>query len=32
MRFLGAKVVLTPASEKGSGMLAKARELDEKHG
>ena len=24
MRFLGAKVVLTPASEKGSGMLAKA--------
>ena len=25
MRFLGAKVVLTPAAEKGSGMLAKAR-------
>jgi len=24
LRFLGAKVVLTPASEKGSGMLAKA--------
>src|SRR5215831_17213203 len=24
MRFLGAKVVLTPAAEKGSGMLAKA--------
>ncbi|MFT5664628.1 MAG: cysteine synthase A, partial [Gammaproteobacteria bacterium] len=24
MRFLGAKVVLTPASKKGSGMLAKA--------
>ena len=23
MRFLGAKVVLTPAAEKGSGMLAK---------
>ena len=32
MRFLGAKVVLTPAAEKGSGMLAKARELAEKHG
>ncbi len=32
MRFLGAKVVLTPASQKGSGMLAKARELAEKHG
>lgn len=31
MRFLGAKVVLTPASEKGSGMLAKAVELAEKH-
>jgi cysteine synthase A len=32
MRFLGAQVVLTPASEKGSGMLAKAVELAEKHG
>lgn len=32
MRFLGAKVVLTPASLKGSGMLAKATELAEKHG
>src|ERR1700754_444468 len=32
MRFLGAKVVLTPASLKGTGMLAKARELAEKHG
>src|SRR5215217_5875353 len=32
MRFLGAKVVLTPASEKGSGMLAKAIELAEAHG
>ncbi len=32
MRFLGAKVILTPASEKGSGMLAKARELAEEHG
>jgi cysteine synthase A len=32
MRMLGAKVVLTPASEKGSGMLAKAKELAEAHG
>jgi len=32
MRFLGARVVLTPAALKGSGMLAKARELAEKHG
>ncbi len=32
MRFLGARVVLTPASLKGSGMLAKAVELAEKHG
>jgi len=32
MRFLGAKVVLTPAWQKGSGMLAKAEELAEKHG
>ena len=32
MRFLGARVVLTPASEKGSGMLAKAVELAETHG
>ncbi|MEH6579803.1 MAG: pyridoxal-phosphate dependent enzyme [Amphritea sp.] len=32
MRFLGAKVVLTPAAQKGSGMLAKAVELAEKHG
>jgi cysteine synthase len=32
MRFLGARVVLTPAAEKGSGMVAKARELAEKHG
>ena len=31
MRFLGARVVLTPASLKGSGMLAKAVELAEKH-
>jgi cysteine synthase A len=32
MRFLGARVVLTPAAEKGSGMLAKAVELAEQHG
>ena len=32
MRFLGAKVILTPAAEKGSGMMAKAEELAEKHG
>ena len=32
MRFLGAKVVLTPASEKGTGMLAKAVELADAHG
>jgi len=32
MRFLGAKVVLTPAALKGIGMLAKAIELAEAHG
>ena len=32
LRFLGARVVLTPAVEKGSGMLNKAIELAEKHG
>ncbi|TKB45393.1 cysteine synthase A [Thalassotalea mangrovi] len=32
MRFLGAKVVLTPAHLKGSGMVNKAAELAEKHG
>jgi cysteine synthase A len=32
MRFLGAKVVLTPAASKGSGMLAKAVELAQAHG
>jgi cysteine synthase A len=32
MRFLGAKVVLTPASQKASGMLNKAVELAETHG
>ena len=32
LRFLGAKVILTPASEKGTGMLRKAEELAEVHG
>jgi len=32
MRFMGARVVLTPAAEKGSGMLAKAVELARTHG
>ena len=32
IRFLGAKVVLTPASEKGSGMVKKASELADQHG
>ncbi|MBZ0162259.1 MAG: cysteine synthase A [Notoacmeibacter sp.] len=32
MRFLGARVVLTPASAKGTGMIAKAKELAERHG
>jgi cysteine synthase A len=32
MRFLGAKVILTPASLKGSGMLTKAAELAAAHG
>src|SRR5262249_51549707 len=32
LRFLGARVVLTPAAEKGTGMLAKAVELAEAHG
>jgi cysteine synthase A len=32
MRFLGARVVLTPAAQKGTGMLAKAAELAEAHG
>jgi len=32
MRFLGAKVVLTPAALKGSGMLEKATELAREHG
>src|SRR5580698_5611751 len=32
MRFLGAKVVLTPAAGRGFGMVAKALELAEAHG
>ena len=32
MRFLGARVVLTPAADKGTGMIDKARELADKHG
>ena len=32
MRFLGARVVLTPAAEKGTGMLNKAIELAEERG
>jgi cysteine synthase A len=32
LRFLGARVVLTPAAEKGSGMLNKAIELADQHG
>ena len=32
MRAYGAKVVLTPAAERGTGMVRKARELAEKHG
>src|ERR1039457_5222245 len=32
MRFLGAKVILTPAAQRGMGMVAKANELAEAHG
>jgi cysteine synthase A len=32
MRFLGAKVILTPSTQRGTGMLAKAVELAETHG
>lgn len=32
MRFLGAKVVITPAAERGTGMVRKAEELAEAHG
>ena len=32
MRAYGAKVILTPAAERGTGMVRKARELAEEHG
>jgi cysteine synthase A len=32
MRAYGAKVVLTPAAERGSGMVRRAKELADKHG
>lgn len=32
MRFLGAKVVVTPAALRGNGMVAKAKELAQTHG
>ena len=32
MRALGAKLILTPAAERGSGMVKKAAELAEQHG
>lgn len=32
MRAYGAKVILTPAAERGSGMVRRAAELAEKHG
>ena len=32
MRFLGAKVVLTPAAQRGMGMVLKAQELSKAHG
>ena len=32
MRALGAKVILTPAAERGTGMVKRAEELAEKHG
>ena len=32
MRMLGAKVILTPAAERGTGMVRKAAELAAKHG
>ncbi len=32
MRAYGAKVILTPAAERGSGMVRRARELSERHG
>lgn len=32
MRIMGARVILTPAAERGSGMVRKAQELAQKHG
>src|SRR5690606_16610794 len=32
MRAYGARVILTPAAERGSGMVRKAKELAEEHG
>jgi cysteine synthase A len=32
MRMFGAKVILTPAAERGTGMVRKAEELAKKHG
>lgn len=32
IRFLGAKVILTPAADMGTGMIAKVKELVEEHG
>lgn len=32
MRAMGAKVILTPAAERGSGMVRRAEELAKKHG
>ena len=32
MRFLGAKVILTPGAERSTGMINKAAELAQKHG
>jgi cysteine synthase A len=32
MRMLGARVILTPAAERGTGMVKKAAELAKKHG
>ena len=32
MRLLGARVMLTPAAERGTGMVRKAEELSRKHG
>jgi cysteine synthase len=32
MRIMGARVIITPAAERGSGMVRKAEELAQKHG